>query len=235
MFFVLSNDVDTKGLSYAKALQQLMVGVYISEICLLGLFSINTTIGPIVLMGVFLVFTAIYHGAMRYTVKTLIMYIPRPAANSDQADLSMSPAIDMNNPAKPDDIPLTELDNRVGEPEDFVADSEAFRNGLLFKFFESKIFQTDWPANKFTFQSLEAPIYGEDALNEAYFNPAMISPAPMVWIVKDVMNISAKEVQDTHSSIRISDAHATFNEVGDIEWDQERFDQVPIWEDKIYY
>ncbi|KAB8300817.1 hypothetical protein EYC80_002745 [Monilinia laxa] len=234
MLFVLSNDVDTKGLSYAKALQQLMVGVYISEICLLGLFAINTTIGPIVLMGVFLVFTAIYHGAMRHTAKNLIMHIPQPAGDG-QLSLFMSPAINVNDPAKPDDIPLTEVENHAQEPRDCTVDSEAFRNGLLFKFFDSQIFRTDWPDDKFTFHSQEAPIYGEDARTEAYFNPAMISPAPMVWIVKDVMNISAKEVEDTHRSIRISDAHATFNGLGDIEWDQERFDQVPIGEDKICY
>ncbi|RAL65535.1 hypothetical protein DID88_001100 [Monilinia fructigena] len=147
----------------------------------------------------------------------------------------MSPAINMNDPAKPDDIPLTEVENHAEGHRDCTVDSEAFRSGLLFKVFDSQIFRTDWPDDKFTFRNQEAPTYAEDARAEAYFNPAMIRPAPIVWIVKDVMNISAKEVQDTHGTIRISDAHATFNGVGDIEWDQEKFDRVPIGEDKICY
>jgi len=58
-------------------MQQLMTGVYISEVCLIGLFAINTAPGPIVLMAIFLGFTAFYHFLiMRPALKQLITYLP---------------------------------------------------------------------------------------------------------------------------------------------------------------
>jgi hypothetical protein len=49
VLFVTNNTIDTKGLMYPLALQHLLVGVYLGEICMIGLFSISTPSGPLFL------------------------------------------------------------------------------------------------------------------------------------------------------------------------------------------
>jgi hypothetical protein len=41
MIYIFHTQIDTKGACYARALGQLMVGVYLAELCTLGLFGIG--------------------------------------------------------------------------------------------------------------------------------------------------------------------------------------------------
>jgi len=75
--YVFDYNVDTKGQLYPRALKQLLLGVYIGEVCLLGLFSIRATIGPIILMVILLVFTVIYNIIVHRKLKNLLLYIPQ--------------------------------------------------------------------------------------------------------------------------------------------------------------
>ena len=53
--FVSNATIDTKGRVYPRALQQLFVGLYLAEVCLIGLFAIDLgtsigALGPLLLM-----------------------------------------------------------------------------------------------------------------------------------------------------------------------------------------
>lgn len=41
LFFAAEGDADTMGKAYFNALQQLFVGLYLSEVCLIGLFAVG--------------------------------------------------------------------------------------------------------------------------------------------------------------------------------------------------
>jgi hypothetical protein len=74
--FTLGTDVSTRGESYGRALMQLTTGIYLSELCLIGLFGIGTgnttaSIGPLVLMVVLLVATILWHIWLKRKVKKL--------------------------------------------------------------------------------------------------------------------------------------------------------------------
>jgi hypothetical protein len=71
---------DTKGLFYPRALMQLLTGLYIAEICLIGLFALKTAIGPLLLMVVFLVFTYLVHISLDHAVTPLLYNLPRTLA-----------------------------------------------------------------------------------------------------------------------------------------------------------
>ena len=73
ILFVTDSQIDTKGLIYPRALQQLLTGVYIAEICLIGLFAINVTTGPLILMIVFLIFTALFHISLNSALDPLLL------------------------------------------------------------------------------------------------------------------------------------------------------------------
>ena len=60
LMFVANATIDTKGRIYPRALQQLFVGLYVAEVCLIGLFAISSgtsvgAVGPLILMIIFLV------------------------------------------------------------------------------------------------------------------------------------------------------------------------------------
>ncbi|KAJ8062118.1 hypothetical protein OCU04_008679 [Sclerotinia nivalis] len=232
MFFVLSNNVDTKGYSYAKALQQLTVGVYISELCLLGLFIIKNRIGPIVLMGVLFIVTGIYHGMMRHALKHLAMYPPKSADGDDQTALFDSSE---NDPAK-----ATVLQTRSNASREDAPPSEDTKSKTRMfceKLFNITKFGQPELAKEFVapLALLEAPVYEDNVENEAYVNPALTSRPQTLWIAEDPMGISKDEIAKTSHVIPISNALARFNEEGKIVWDRNTILEAPIWEQKIDY
>ena len=81
LFYVLSTSIDTQGRAYAKALQQLTVGIYTTEFCLIGLFAISVrrhgaSAGPLVCMVVFTVLTIVYHRIMHKELNGLTKTLP---------------------------------------------------------------------------------------------------------------------------------------------------------------
>ena len=82
LMFVSNVDIDTKGKIYPRALQQLFVGLYVAEFCLIGLFAIASgssvgAVGPLILMIIMLVFTALYQLSLNAALGPLIDYLPR--------------------------------------------------------------------------------------------------------------------------------------------------------------
>ncbi|KAL2177480.1 uncharacterized protein P884DRAFT_243614 [Thermothelomyces heterothallicus CBS 202.75] len=80
LIYVCDPGHDTKGLFYPRALMQLMTGLYIAEICLIGLFALKKAIGPLLLMVMFLVFSALVHISLNEAVTPLLNNLPRTLA-----------------------------------------------------------------------------------------------------------------------------------------------------------
>ncbi|KAH6624039.1 hypothetical protein B0J18DRAFT_396783 [Chaetomium sp. MPI-SDFR-AT-0129] len=80
LIYVNDTGPDTKGLFYPRALMQLMTGLYIAEVCLIGLFALKASIGPLLLMAIFLVFTALVHVSLSDAVTPLLTNLPRTLA-----------------------------------------------------------------------------------------------------------------------------------------------------------
>lgn len=83
MVYTYDADVDTKGLLYPRALLQLIVGLYMAEICLVGLFGLHAAIGPLVLMIFFIIFTALIHISLGDALGPLLNNLPRTLALRD--------------------------------------------------------------------------------------------------------------------------------------------------------
>lgn len=230
MFFVLSNNVDTRGYSYAKALQQLMVGVYISEACLLGLFAINTTIGPIVLMAILIFLTAAYHTTMRHALKPLTMYLPESTDGDDQLvlfDTFTNNAYDTSKSS----LPPTQSEATRANP----SRTQSKKAALFKKLFDPTKWGSHARAKSLVAGHYDLPSYEDDVKSEAYFNPAITSRPQTLWIPRDNMGISRHEIEMTSKIIPISDELASFNEKGKIIWDHEAVLEAPICEKRIDY
>jgi hypothetical protein len=80
LIYVYDSSLDTKGLFYPRALMQLMTGLYIAEICLIGLFVLKSAFPQLLLMIVFLIFTLLVHISLNDAVTPLLYNLPRTLA-----------------------------------------------------------------------------------------------------------------------------------------------------------
>lgn len=231
-FYILTNQVDTQGAAYAKVMQQLMTGVYLSEVCLIGLFAINTAPGPIVLMAVFLGATAIYHAAMRHALKPLTAYLPDSIDGDHQASLFDTTDHKSYDYTKSEGHPPSEA--RVSGSKKLTA-----KKALFFqRIFDPKKFKSH-ESVKALVPDRPLPRYEEVEEEDAYYNPAVTSAIPQLWIVGDEIGVSRQEVKDSSEVVQITDEYARFNEKNKVVWTQTKGDiilqDVPIWQKRIDY
>ena len=74
--YVFSEAPDCRGMNYPRALFQTMTGMYIGEICLLGLFVVGKGWGPIVLQIVCMCVTVIMHLQLNHAFDHLMTVLP---------------------------------------------------------------------------------------------------------------------------------------------------------------
>jgi calcium permeable stress-gated cation channel len=80
LIYVYDSEVDTRGLLYPRALKQILTGVYLAEICLLGLFGLGGSAGPVILMIMLLVFTVLIHFSLNEALGPLLFNLPKTLA-----------------------------------------------------------------------------------------------------------------------------------------------------------
>lgn len=76
LLYIQKEAPDLRGISYPRALFQTLVGVYIGQVCMLGLFAVGTGWGPIVLQIVSLVVTVFVHLQLNAAFDNLMEYVP---------------------------------------------------------------------------------------------------------------------------------------------------------------
>lgn len=96
VLFVTDTGIDTRGLIYPRAVKQLFTGIYLSEVCLIGLFGASVAIGPLVLMVVFLIFTIFFHLSLNNAVNPLLYNLPQSLMAEEESrrmtlEASLSP------------------------------------------------------------------------------------------------------------------------------------------------
>lgn len=85
VLFVTDTGIDTRGLIYPRAIKQLFTGVYLSEVCLIGLFGASVAIGPLVLMIVFTIFTVLFHLSLNSALDPLLYNLPQSLMAEEEA------------------------------------------------------------------------------------------------------------------------------------------------------
>lgn len=74
--YVYQESTDSRGIHYPRALFQTMVGLYLGQICLLGLFVVGKGWGPIVLQAICLGVTVFIHVNLNAAYDHLITVVP---------------------------------------------------------------------------------------------------------------------------------------------------------------
>ncbi|KAJ4333988.1 phosphate metabolism protein 7 [Ascochyta clinopodiicola] len=236
--YVYETNIDTKGEAYQKALKQLLTGVYLSEICLIGLFAIATAknpqaAGPLGIMCLLLAITIIFSvtlgAALRHEEARLAYTDPTPQNDQlegghrdesrEKSDSAPLNGTDVNHAPRASRIPgfLKQIIN----PE---RNSLSTLYGTLDKFYHTP--QEPLPI---------------EIQKRAFFNPAVTSPTPVIWIVRDDMGISEREIRETKKAVpelHMTDEQAVFNEKGKVSWkgvDDGHAREAPVFDERIIY
>ncbi|KAF2273691.1 DUF221-domain-containing protein [Westerdykella ornata] len=233
LLYTVEPKIDTKGHCYTLALQQILTGVYIAELALIGFFGLRSATGPSVLLIILLVVTVLYDLIMNKYLAPLEKYIP--------ADVTTSPEIsgdgDEQTPllasaeegeASPQHSHIRSLGHRAHVPEK-ILDPVA-------RFFQPQIATSHralktWLAQDPSFDAdSDVPEYSEEQLEKAYLNPAFWSECPLVWLARDEMGVSKAEVRECErEGLRASDEGAWVDERGRVRWNEEGEDgSVPV-------
>lgn len=236
--YCYETNIDTQGGAYQRALRQLITGVYISELCLIGLFAIATgndtkAAGPLAIECLLLALTIVGHLCLRTALthhEARVAYSdPTPVTAELEHGLAQAVSPEKNvsptNSASPNVIPkaskIPGFLQKLINPE---SNSTPALSTRLDQFYHQP----------------QEPLPVEIA-KRAYFHPAITSPTPTLWIVRDTMGISQREIIDTKKEvpgIEITDDQAVFNEKNKVEWlgqDEGKAREAPVWEERIVY
>ncbi|KAM0208719.1 hypothetical protein ACHAQD_010309 [Fusarium lateritium] len=239
ILFVTETTIDTKGLIYPRALKQLFVGVYLAEICLIGMFIISKAPGPAVLMVIFLIFTILFHITLSKALNPLLYSLPRSLEVEEEH---------IQNSQQVSEVEDGHAHNGNGAPSNGAGKSNAFgkfvpggadgvqKKGNLFSKWLKPWVYADYATMRqlVPHESTMGIEYSDEIERQAYFPPSVTSETPILWIPADPAGISKQEVRNTSKVIAISDEGCTLNDKNHIEWDTEGA-RPPIWTEKIYY
>ncbi|KAI1105835.1 DUF221-domain-containing protein [Jackrogersella minutella] len=241
IFFVTDTNIDTRGLIYPRALKQLFSGIYISELCMIGIFATSVAIGPLVLMIVFLIFTVLFHVTINSAIDPLLYNLPRTLGSEVESQV-----MHVESAATRNGDHSTVKNGHHDGVQDGISDPEKASSadttttgkkpGFLSKFLK--------PWEHCDYETLRKlvphdaidtnSLYTDEIERNAYFPPSVSSATPLLWIPEDPMGISKQEVRDTAKVIPITDEGCILSDKNKLEWDTETV-RPPVWEEKIYY
>jgi calcium permeable stress-gated cation channel len=225
--YVIQVKLEPKGACYSQALQHLMTGIYLAELCLLGLFSIREAAGPAAMLGVLFVLTIIYHVMTNRYLSPLEKVLPvdnlgsedeqEPLLSSEHAEQSHSRhvrRIQKMGRAAIDKLPSGLLD--------------PFKTLLEPRLLPAVEDLRPWLVNPASGD--EPPAYSDDEVSNAYKNPAFTSKMPKVWIPKDQYGVSAKEIEANDKvGISTTDEGAELDRSRKLSWSEDDFEAAPIF------
>ncbi|KAL0933281.1 DUF221 domain-containing protein [Colletotrichum truncatum] len=245
ILFVTDTKIDTRGLLYPRALKQLFAGVYLAEICMIGLFAVSKAIGPLVIMVIFLVFSILFHLTLNSVLDPLMYTLPRSLQveeeslnanieDIDRQESGQTAAEDTNGKSSNPFKKITNVTNFAPGGDGSQVEREG--GNLLTRFLKPWVFADYMHLRQLVprDESTVDELYPGNIQDNAYYPPSVSSPAPLLWIPEDAAGVSKYEIAQTSKIIPITDEGCQLDEKNKLVWDSEGA-RPPIWDEKIYY
>ena len=230
LLYTVQPKIDTKGHAYTLALQQALSGVYIAELCLIGLFSLRNATGPTVMVGILFVATVAFNYTTNRYLAPLEQYLPADQAlepdSDEQAPLLVSAEEGDADALHDAETRMHRLSSRTRIPKPLISP--------LARFFTPHVYASHaamkvW-LREGDFDEDDVPDYSEGDVRKAYLNPAYTSKTPIVWLARDDMGVSKHEVKENEEAgWTCSDQGAWVDEKGTLKWSVDDFEEVPIF------
>jgi calcium permeable stress-gated cation channel len=228
ILFVYDTGPDTKGLLFPRALQQLFVGLYIGEVCLIGLVAtamgkqFKGAIGPLILLILLLIVTALYHVALNAAFAPLLKFLPKDLDAEERRASTLkesaveTPTADKGTTETQEDAPLP-----------IVLAPKHPKPNMLTKFLKPHIY-ADYATMRrlMPHDMLQEQDLDDVLIKDAYLPPSVWAELPRLIIPRDPAGISGPEVLESGKVVPITDAGATLNEKNKIVLDEERMGEL---------
>lgn len=233
LLFTAQPKTDTKGHAYTLALQQTLTGVYIAELCLIGLFSLRGATGPLVLLVILLITTAIFNYTTNRYLAPLEQYLPTDLAlDADDGDADeQAPLLSAAEEGEADAIENAEarvqrLSERTGVRSKVISPVAHFVQPHVFANYTAmKAWLRDGD-----FDEDDEPHYKEEDVKKAFLNPAYTSNTPVVWLAKDDVGVSKNEIgENDEQGLKSTDQGAWLDEKGNLKWSVDELEELPIF------
>lgn len=226
MLYVYSIKIESNGACYTRALQHISVGVYLAELCLIGLLAARSALGPLIMLVVLLLGTIVCHTILDRLLAPLEMYLPieegdeiepllaaHEAGSNDDADIEASPY--RHHHSLPVSLPTFVLTPATK----FITRSIHHSRTIIASSLRDPAAREEEP-----------PSYSEEQIRDAYLNPALTSKTPKLWLVRDEVGVSERELERNKSvGVEGSEEGAWFDEDGRVGIERERLGDVPVW------
>ena len=224
---------------FPRAIWQSFTGIYILEICLTGLFGIQTSYGPLVLFAITIPVTAVYQILLQWKIERKLEYLDVTdddlEAAEDHHTVKGSPTEEKTQPV---------LDSGRGTPDIAVNGHNASQSqttgvhgtgaglaptGQTPGVEGSAANQAvDAVSDALAVKNAKGPARGQAGMDN-YHHPAVTAPVPVIWIPEDPLGISKEEIRDTEAAgdIKITDGGAKLDDKNKMSWNEDPPDYEP--------
>ncbi|CAH0027416.1 unnamed protein product [Clonostachys rhizophaga] len=248
VIYVVDCDLTSTGLFYPQALLHLLIGLYLAELCLVGIFILNSAFVPMALMILLIILTALVHLELSKAINPLLHNLPQ-CLWSEERD---TPGEEENmfrdstcSARRPSNVATVEQAGESGKQDCVEVNTDngeqsfampSFLRHLMKQLFGPQrsvadlrheilsLYETIYSD---AFQPYEYPTKGTA---QAYLPPEVWLSKPTLWIPRDGMGFSLQEIAQTKRYMPITDFGASLGENGEI---VTNFDDVPIDEAKL--
>lgn len=258
----VQGQTDGRGMYYCRALYQTFTGLYLGEVCMLGLFAVAKAWGPLVLMAILIAATVFVQIVMQKAFAPLQQSLPRDLMHHNAADPFKDESNHLQSSISNGQVTSGTSEksiNQVRSEEGLTEDREngtgssdgkfasrinpTKKIGVFTRYFLPHRYLTPG-----TIQSQFLPELYHERLPElsdneeasAFCNPAVNAENPVVWFARDPYGLSTVEVD----KLRAHDVNAT--DVGSVYEINEkkkkaaivangRLDEIPVWEKPVMY
>lgn len=233
---------DSRGAHYPQALFHTFTGLYLGQICLLGLFVVGKGWGPIVMQIMGLCFTIICHLSLKKSFKHLLTIVPldcmipldgmsHTASYKGESDYKKKVNSRHYSVSKQDvhnDLADTyRVKNRMREenPNEgthdiapLLADRE-FKDTIADNFLVRYIRPDVYLNYRHAKMLMPATYYQDDQIPDnkhAFDQPVISAKLPVLWIPRDPYGWSTHEIEENSKFIHMSDENSGFDAKGNI-------------------
>ncbi|KAI6779888.1 uncharacterized protein J7T54_001976 [Emericellopsis cladophorae] len=245
ILFMTDTRIDTRGLFYPRALKQLFTGLYLAEICMVGMFAVSKSPGPAVLMGIFLVFTVLFHITLMRSLGPHLSSLPRTLQVEEEMFQERAAVNGSDPEAENGRVSKEDPNGRAGKLKGMGSNllpgskpgATPKKGNFLMRWLKPWVYADYAALRKMVphedMVDMRAE-YPPEVEQNAYYPPSVTSETPILWIPADPLGVSKQEVALTSKVIPITDEGCTMDEKSKLHWDNEGA-RPPIWAEKIYY
>jgi hypothetical protein len=226
LLFVIQPSIDTQGRAYTLALEQLLPGLYIAELALIGLFSLASARGPLIIVMILFLTTTIYHYLTNKYVVPLEKYLPPKVALEELEEGETAPLLGSAEEGQLSGQRTSNMEAHI--PAGILDSLEHFFKPSKFATYQIALRWLRDDTDPQAFED-EEPQRTEEQLSKAYKNPLLTSAASIVWLPRDTAGLSSSEVlENEKAGLKSTDKGAWLDESGNVCWDNKDFEEVPL-------